>query len=122
MPFSRVMGRRRGLSPMMKLLVGLLAYRSLTKGKGRLAALIGAGMGRRGGLAGLFFGGAGGAFLSSVLQHTLDNLRRHPGPLAPDELEEALGEERIRWLMARTGLSRAELLAGLRAEVEDPQV
>ena len=38
-------------------------------------------------------------------------------PIRPDELEAALGEERISWLMQQTGLSRDELLQGLSREL-----
>jgi uncharacterized protein YidB (DUF937 family) len=98
--------------PLMKILMSVLAYRSLTRGKGRIAALIGARMGRAGGLGGLLAGGAGGAFLSAVLQHMLGNSTRG-GAMAPQDIERALGEERIDWLVTQTGMSRKELLKGL---------
>jgi len=98
--------------PLMKILMSVLAYRSLTHGKGRIAALIGARMGRAGGLGGLLAGGAGGAFLSAVLQHMLDKTGRGRA-MAPEDIERALGEERIRWLMTQTGMNRKELLKGL---------
>ena len=41
-------------------------------------------------------------------------------PVAPHELEQALGEDRIQWLMHQTGLPRDQLLAGLSQEL--PQV
>ena len=31
-----------------------------------------------------------------------------------NDVEQALGEERIRWLMAQTGMTREELIEGLR--------
>jgi uncharacterized protein YidB (DUF937 family) len=102
-------GRR---SPLMKILMSVLAYRSLTHGKGRIAALIGARMGRAGGLGGLLAGGAGGAFLSAVLQHMIDNRQRRDA-MTPQDIERMLGEERISWLMAETGKTRKELLKGL---------
>jgi uncharacterized protein YidB (DUF937 family) len=98
--------------PLMKILMSVLAYRSLTRGKGRIAALIGARMGRAGGLGGLIAGGAGGAFLSAVLQHMLDNTRRGQA-MTPQDIERTLGEERIRWLITQTGMNRKELLKGL---------
>jgi uncharacterized protein YidB (DUF937 family) len=107
-------GRR---SPLMKILMSVLAYRSLTRGKGRIAALIGARMGRAGGLGGLLAGGAGGAFLSAVLQHMLDNSRRRA--MTPQEIERVLGEERISWLMTQTGMKRKTLLDGLAAASRD---
>lgn len=103
-------GRRR--LPLMKILMSVLAYRSLAHGKGRIAALIGARLGRAGGLGGLLAGGAGGAFLSAVLQHTLDKTGRGRA-MAPQDIERTLGEERIRWLMTQTGMNRKELLKGL---------
>ena len=38
-------------------------------------------------------------------------------PVSPPELEQALGEERIAWLMQETGMSRQELLEGLSREL-----
>jgi uncharacterized protein YidB (DUF937 family) len=38
-------------------------------------------------------------------------------PVSPSELEQALGEDKIRWLMEQTGLSRGQLLAGLSREL-----
>ncbi len=102
-------GRR---SPLMKILMSVLAYRSLTRGKGRIAALIGARMGRAGGLGGLLAGGAGGAFLSAVLQHMLDS-RQQRNAMTPEDIERTLGEERIRWLITQRGMNRKERLKGL---------
>lgn len=102
------------ISMLMKILTSVLVYRSLTKGKGTIAALIGARMGRAGGLKGLLAGGAGGAFLAPILQHMLDSMR-HGGATTPKAVEETLGEARIIWLMKQTGMTRAELLAGLAA-------
>jgi uncharacterized protein YidB (DUF937 family) len=34
-------------------------------------------------------------------------------PIAPHDLEQVLGEERLHWLMEQTGLSKDELLRGL---------
>ena len=98
--------------PLMKILMSLLAYRSLTRGKGTIAALIGARMGGAGGLGGLLAGGAGGAFLSAVMQHMMENRQRREA-MMPEDIERALGEERVRWLMSQTGMSRKALLNGL---------
>ena len=100
---------RRGLSPFMTILLGALAYRSLTRGKGRLATLIG-GLGASGRL---------GALVSTILQQVFQGAReadRGDAGVARDglDVEEALGEARIRWLMAETGMTRDELIAGLR--------
>ena len=37
--------------------------------------------------------------------------------MSPRELEEALGPDKIAWLMQQTGLSREELLVGLSREL-----
>jgi hypothetical protein len=93
----------------MTILLGALAYRSLTRGKGRLATLIG-GLGASGRL---------GALASTILQQVLQSVRdaqRGSHGASPDglDVEQTLGEERIRWLMAETGMTRDELLAGLK--------
>jgi uncharacterized protein YidB (DUF937 family) len=106
------------LSMLMKILTSVLVYRSLTRGKGRIAALIGARMGSAGGLRGLLAGGAGGAFLAPILQHMLDSIQRG-GAMTPERLEEALGDARLLWLMKQTGMTRNELLAGLTAAARD---
>lgn len=99
---------RRGLSPFMTILLGALAYRSLTRGKGRLATLIG-GLGASGRL---------GALVSTILQQVVHGVREAgqggPGMADVRDVEEALGEERIKWLMAETGMTREELIAGLK--------
>ena len=41
------------------------------------------------------------------------NRRQGGSAMAPDDIEQTLGETRIRWLMAQTGMSRKELLKGL---------
>ena len=91
--------------------------------------------GRRRGMilfGGLLTGGAGAALVTTALQQVLRRSRekrsgetrpaepRLAGPVSPDEVEEALGEERIQWLMRQTGLTRDELISGLRfsADVE----
>ena len=101
------------MSPLIKLALGALAFHSLARGKGRLAALIAARMGLPGGLASLLTGGAGGAVLGAVLQHLLDALRKkdEPSSAARDDI---LNEDAIQWLMTRTGMTRSELMADLR--------
>jgi uncharacterized protein YidB (DUF937 family) len=78
-------------------------------------------------LGGLLGGGAAGGALSGGLSDLLRQfqqngqgdkaeswINRGPNkPVAPNELEQALGEERITWLMRETGLPRQELLDGL---------
>ncbi len=127
-------GNRRGggMSPVMLGLMGLLAYRTL-KGKGRL------GTGETAGGTGAAAGGAGGALggalggggLSGGLKDLLDRFRQSGQedkvqswvstgankPIAPQELEQALGEERIQWLTEQTGMPREQLLQGLSGEL-----
>lgn len=120
-------GRRGGMSPVMMGLVGLLAYRTL-KGKGRLAQMLGtdqSGEGAQGPLS--------GASLTSGLKDLLDRFRQsgHEDKaqswvstganksIAPQELEQTLGEERIQWLVEQTGMPREELLRGLSSELPD---
>jgi uncharacterized protein YidB (DUF937 family) len=87
----------------------------------------GAGGGLLGGLGGLLAGGALSGGLNDLLkqfqQHGQGDkaeswINRGPNkPVSPPELEQALGEERITWLMQETGLSRQELLDGLSREL-----
>jgi uncharacterized protein YidB (DUF937 family) len=96
-----------------------------------------AGGGLAGGLGNLFGGllggSAAGGLLSGGLNDLLKQFQMHgqgdkaqswiasgPNkPVFPHELEQALGEERISWLMQETGLSRTDLLAGLSRELPD---
>jgi uncharacterized protein YidB (DUF937 family) len=88
-----------------------------TSGGGQLGGLLG----------GLLGGSAVGGALSSGLQDLLRQFEKSgqgdkaqswvgSGPNKPvsgNELEQALGPDRIAWLMRETGMSREELLAGL---------
>jgi uncharacterized protein YidB (DUF937 family) len=71
-------------------------------------------------LGGLLAGAGGGGLLAGGLSDLLDRFR-HAGhsdkaqswvdigpnrPIASHELEHALGEERIQWLMTETGMGR----------------
>ena len=90
-----------------------------------------AGGGLGGLLGGLLGGGAAGGSLSGGLKDLLDQFQQNgqgdkakswiesgPNkPIAPTDLEQALGEERIAWLMQETGLSRPDLLNGLSREL-----
>jgi uncharacterized protein YidB (DUF937 family) len=122
-------GRRgSGMSPVMMGLMGLLAYRTL-KGKGRLADMLGTGQSAGGTAANPLSPPA----LGSGLKDLLDRFRQSghedkaqswvsTGPnksIAPQELEQALGEERIEWLMEQTGLPREQLLSGLSGDLPD---
>ena len=135
--------RRGGMSPLTLALMGVLAYRTM-KGKGRLADMIGmnptagtgmgAGMGGGlGGLGGLLAGGGIGKALSDGLEHLLGRFQANGQgdkaqswietganrPIAPGELEQALGTERVQWLMEQTGMSKQELMAGLSKELPE---
>jgi uncharacterized protein YidB (DUF937 family) len=117
---------RGGMSPIMMAVLGVLAYRTM-KGKGRLADMLGTGAGA----GGLLSGAMGGGMLSGGLQDLLSRFRQtgHEDkaqswvakgsnrPIASHELEQALGEERVQWLMEQTGLPKDQLLAGLSDEL-----
>ena len=125
-------GRRGGMSPMTMALLGLLAYRTM-KGKGRLADMLGTGGGAGGALGGLLTGGAAGGLLSGGLKDLIDQFQQNgqgkkaqswvsSGPnedASPQDIEKALGNERIEWLMEQTGMSRSELLGGLSRELPE---
>ena len=139
--------RSGGMSPIALAVLGTLAYKALkSKGGigGVLGAGQDAGTAQRGappaasatpgmgggGLGGLL-GGLGGGGLASGLRDLLDRFRQNGHeekaqswvstgenrPIAPNELEQVLGAERIEWLMQQTGLPRDQLLAGLSKEL-----
>ncbi|HEY7640571.1 MAG TPA: YidB family protein [Steroidobacteraceae bacterium] len=119
-------GRRSGgMSPVMLGLMGLLAYRTL-KGKGRLADMLGTGTNATG-AGGPLAGGALGTGLKDLLDRFRQSgqgtkaeswVAKGPNqPIAPNELETALGEERIQWLVEQTGMPKEQLLAGLSHEL-----
>jgi uncharacterized protein YidB (DUF937 family) len=131
-------GARRGggMSPLTMALLGLLAYKALRgKNLSDMFGNAGARGGAGGGLGGLLQGGLGGLLGGGILSGGLSDLLKQfqnngqgekaaswvasgPNkPIRPDELEAALGEERISWLMQQTGLSRDELLQGLSREL-----
>lgn len=82
------------------------------------------------GLSGVL-SGLGGGGLGAGLKDLLDRFRQSGHaekaqswvstganrPIAPSELEQVLGAERIQWLMEQTGLPREQLLAGLSSEL-----
>ena len=127
--FNSLGGGRRvgGMSPVQMGVLGLLAYRAL-KGKGGLAGVLGTGQSPDSSDGPL----SGGA-LGSGLKDLLDRFRQSGQedkaqswvstgsnkPIAPQELEQTLGEERIQWLMEQTGLPRDQLLSGLSNELPD---
>ena len=130
---------RGGMSPIMVGLMGLLAYRTL-KGKGKLADMLGtnqaganqagtdaSGAPSSGGLGGVLGGGALGAGLKDLLDRFRQNGQDDKvqswvstganKSIAPNEIEQALGEERIQWLIEQTGMPREQLLEGLSGEL-----
>ena len=135
---------RGGMSPIMVGLMGLLAYRTL-KGKGKLADMLGtnqpganqpganqagtdaSGAPTSGGLGGVLGGGALGAGLKDLLDRFRQNGQDDKvqswvstgenKSIAPNEIEQALGEERIQWLVEQTGMPREQLLDGLSGEL-----
>jgi uncharacterized protein YidB (DUF937 family) len=130
---------RGGMSPLTMALLGVLAYRTF-QGKGRLADMLGRTSGQQnpggglgGLLGGLLGGGAAGGTLSGGLKDLLKQFQQAgqgdkaqswvtqgPNkPLSSSELEQALGPEKIAWLMQETGMSREELLAGLSRELPE---
>ena len=129
-------GSQRGrgtVSPTVLAMLGLLAYRTL-KGKGRLAELLQGSPTAAGATTGNApaAGLSGGALLGG-LRELLDRFRQsNPNsaaeswvskgpnqPISAGELERALGGERIEWLMAQTGMTKDQLLAGLAASLPE---
>jgi len=92
---------------------------------GGLGSVLPGGLGS--GLGGMLGGILGGGALSGGLQDLLKQFQQNghgdkanswvstgPNkPVAPHELEQALGNDRIDWLTRETGMSREQLLAGL---------
>ena len=141
--------RGAGMSPLTLAVLGLLGYQALKGknlgdmfrgntapdqpgnsqpgGGGGLGGLLG------GGLGSILGGGAAGGILSGGLADLLKQFQTtghgdaadswvSSGPnksISPQELEESLGPDRVRWLMEQTGMSKDELLAGLSQELPD---
>ena len=141
--------RRGGsMSPIALAILGTLAYRTL-KGKGPLADVLGTrqgatnapgtaqkpGVEQGSGTSGVggVLGGLGAGGLGAGLRDLLDRFRQAGQeekaqswvstganrPIAPSELEQVLGNDRIQWLMEQTGLPKEQLLAGLSKELPD---
>jgi uncharacterized protein YidB (DUF937 family) len=136
-----------GMSPINMALLGLLAYRTLEgKGRladmlGRSRDGAGAppnvpgAPNSGGGLGGMFGGllgsGAAGGILSGGLGDLLKQFQQNgqgdkaqswiangPNkPAQPSDIEQALGPEKIAWLMQQTGMSREDFLSGLSREL-----
>ena len=131
-------GSGGGMSPITMAILGLLAYKAVksftaqpsaapsTPASGQSA---GGGLGDvlKSGLGGLLAGGAAGSVLSGGLNDLLKQLQQSGlgdvaktwvangpnGTVSSDDLAKALGGDQISTLMAHTGLSRQDLLAGL---------
>ena len=136
-------GSGGGMSPLTMAVLGLLAYKavkSFTSQPGAAPAApaapgssqsagSGGGLGDilKNGLGGLLAGGAAGSVLSGGLNDLLKQFQQSghgdvakswvaTGPnkaISSDDLAKALGGDQINTLMAHTGLSRQDLLAGL---------
>jgi uncharacterized protein YidB (DUF937 family) len=136
-------GSGGGMSPLTMAVLGLLAYKavkSFTSQPGAAPAApaapgssqsagAGGGLGDllKNGLGGLLAGGAAGSVLSGGLNDLLKQLQQSghgdvaktwvaDGPnkaISSDDLAKALGGDQINTLVAHTGLSRQDLLAGL---------
>jgi uncharacterized protein YidB (DUF937 family) len=136
-------GSGGGMSPLTMAVLGLLAYKavkSFTSQPGAAPAApaapgssqsagSGGGLGDllKNGLGGLLAGGAAGSVLSGGLNDLLKQFQQSgqgdvakswvaPGPnkaISSDDLAKALGGDQINTLIAHTGLSRQDLLAGL---------
>jgi uncharacterized protein YidB (DUF937 family) len=110
----------------MMALIGVLAYHAL-KGQGRLADTLGVGLPSGSGFRGLLSGATGRNVLTTGLRDLLDRFRQNgqwdraqswvavgPNrPIAPHELAQALGEDRVKWLIQETAMPRDALMAGL---------
>jgi len=123
-----------GMSPITLALAGLVAYRTL-KGKGRLADMLGrsgapdsagtstAPGSNGGGLGGILAAGGLSAGLKDLLSRFQQSGQEKTAqswvstgpnqPIAPNDLEHVLGEERVQWLMEQTGMPKDQLLSGL---------
>ena len=140
-------GGRGGMSPITLALLGVLAYRTYNgKGRladmlGRGAdpkdgekapdGTPASGGGLLGGLGGLLGGTAAGGVLSGGLSDLLKQFQQNGEgdkaeswvsggsnkPMTPQELEKALGAERVKWLVDQSGMTKEELLAGLSREL-----
>ena len=136
-------GSGGGMSPLTMAVLGLLAYKAVKSFTSQPSAApaapaapgssqsagSGGGLGDllKNGLGGLLAGGAAGSVLSGGLNDLLKQFQQSGhgdvaktwvdnGPnkaISSDDLAKALGGDQINTLMAHTGLSRQDLLAGL---------
>ena len=102
---------------------------------GGLGSMLPGGLGGllQGPLGGLLAGGAAGSVLSGGLNDLLKQFQQSgqsdvaqswigTGPnkeISPEDLSKALGEDRIKTLMAHSGMSRDELIAGLSQQLPE---
>jgi uncharacterized protein YidB (DUF937 family) len=137
-------GSGGGMSPMTMAILGLLAYKavkSFTSQPGAApaapgqSASPGGGLGDilKSGLGTVLAGGAAGSILSGGLGDLLKQFQQNGqgdvakswvdnGPnkaISSDDLAKALGGDQISTLMAHTGLSRQDLLAGLSQQLPE---
>lgn len=132
-------GGSSGMSPIMMAVMGLLAYKAVKSFTGSPAQPGSAPAASSGGLGDIFRNGLGGAVgaggLGGMLSGGLgDLLKQFQGAgkgdvakswvstgqneeIEPEDLDEVLTPEQIKFLMARTGLSREQLMAGLAKEL-----
>src|ERR1700687_5491854 len=139
-------GSGGGMSPLPMAVLGLLAYKavkSFTSQPGAAPAAPGSsqsagsggGLGDllKNGFGGLLAGGAAGSVLSGGLNDLLKQFQQSgqgdvaqswvgTGPnkeISPNDLLKALGEDRIKTLMAHSGMSRDELIAGISQQLPE---
>ena len=132
-----------GMSPMTMALLGLLAYKAIKNLSGGQAGAKPAAAGNNpggslgdmlpGGLGGLLAGGAAGSILSGGLNDLLKQFQQGgqgdvanswvgTGPnkaISPADLAKVLDNEQIKALMAQTGISRDDLIAGLSKQLPE---
>jgi len=140
-PHGQTTPGQGGMSPLTMALLGLLAYKAIKSvtanqqgapaggGSAAPGGGLAGGLGGllQGGLGGLLGGGAAGSVLSGGLNDLLKQFEQNgqgdvakswigSGPnkaIAPDDLANALGTDRINQLMQVSGMSRDDLLNGL---------
>jgi uncharacterized protein YidB (DUF937 family) len=139
-PGQRALGSSSGMSPITKAIIGVLAYQAVKAFTGNQASAgtnidkqtpgaTGGGLDDllKGGLGGLFGGGAAGSVVSGGLNELLKQFQQSgqgdvakswigPGAneaISPNDLAAALGADRINTLAGFSGMSRDDLLNGL---------
>lgn len=133
-------GQQGGVSPIMSVIMALLASRGMGQGAGAgagagaggLGGLLGGLMGQGGGMGGLGNAGGGvgggvGGGLGGGLGGLLEQFQRNGHgeamnswvgsgqnhPIAPHQLDEALGPDTVDQLSAQSGMPRGDLLSEL---------